>query len=269
MIELGETAVRSALTTQWIGHPYRYFASVPSTNDLLKEQIRDAASTLPAGTVFLTDYQSQGRGRLNRRWLAPAGSSLLLSVLFWPDWPTEQAHWLTMLTSLAAAEAMETVTGTTVGVKWPNDLMIWPKDGWRKVGGLLLEGGMGEDGRLQHAIMGIGLNVNIPPAQLPDAAVPATSLLAAGGQSISRLLLLAAFLQRLETRYELADGGQSPQPDWNQRLITLGERVQATNLGGERPIMGIAEGTDGWGRLLVRGDDGRLHTIAAGDVTLR
>lgn len=266
MIELGETAVQTALTTKWLGRAYRYFANAASTNDLLKDGDSD---DLPAGAVFLTDYQSQGRGRLNRRWLAPAKSSLLLSILFRPNWPPEQAQWLTMLTSIAAAEAVESATGLTVGVKWPNDLVVQQANIWHKFSGLLLEGDMGEDGRLQRAIMGIGINVNIPKDELPDAVTPAASLLAATGRPISRLALLVDFLQRLETGYATAVSGQSPYLVWKRRQILIGQPVQVTQLDTERRVVGLAEDTDDWGRLLVRDENGRVHAIAAGDVTLR
>jgi BirA family biotin operon repressor/biotin-[acetyl-CoA-carboxylase] ligase len=267
MDELKETAVLTTLTTRWLGRTYRYFVQIGSTNDALKDAAAD--SLLPAGTLFLTDYQSQGRGRLQRRWLAPPGSSLLFSLLFRPNWPPEQAQWLTMLASVAAAEAVEAVTGLPVGVKWPNDLVVLIDGIWHKFSGLLLEGIWGENSRFQHIILGIGINVNIPAAQLPEAATPAASLLTATGQTISRLDLLADFLQRLETSYEQAENGQSPQTAWQERLITLGKQVQVTHQGTGQQIRGLAEGCDDWGCLLVRDEAGVLHTVAAGDVTLR
>lgn len=266
--ELKETAVLSTLTTRWLGRNYRYFARIGSTNDALKKAALNELS-LPAGTLFLTDYQSQGRGRLQRRWLAPAGSSLLLSLLFRPHWLPEQAQWLTMLASVAAAEAVEAATGLSVGVKWPNDLVLPVEGGWHKFSGLLLEGAWGENGRFQHIILGIGINVNIPAVKLPEAATPATSLLAVTGQPISRLNLLVDFLQRLETGYERAEKGWSPQRVWQERLITLGKQVQVTHRGTGQQIHGLAEASDEWGCLLVRDEAGVLHTIAAGDVTLR
>jgi BirA family biotin operon repressor/biotin-[acetyl-CoA-carboxylase] ligase len=268
--ELRETAVQSALQTKWVGRAYHYFEHITSTNNRLKEAVADgSADSPPPGTVFLANYQSQGRGRFDRRWLAPLGTSLLLSILFRPDWPPEQAQWLAMIASLAAAEAVEGMTSLSVGVKWPNDLVVQQDGMWHKFSGLLLEGRVGEDGRLQSIIIGIGINVNIPAEQLPEAVTPATSLLAATGQPIARLDLLAAFLQRLEERYEQAVQGHSPQPAWNQRLITLGKQVQVTHRGTGQPLLGIAEGTNVWGQLQIRDEHGRLHTIAAGDVTLR
>lgn len=263
--ELAEPAVLAALTTKWLGRSYHYFPEIGSTNDALKE----AAQDLPAGAVFLTNYQQQGRGRLQRRWLAPPGTSLLLSILFRPDWPPEQAQWLTMLASLAAATAVEALTQRSVGIKWPNDMMLQQAGRWCKFGGLLLEGVLDENGRFQHIILGIGLNINLPADQLPDAATPATSLLAITGTAVSRRAVLLRFLQHLEINYEQAVNGRSPQPAWQEKLITLGRPVTVNQAGATASISGTAAAVDEWGRLLVRDAQGQLHAIAAGDVTLR
>ncbi len=264
---LQETAVLSRLSTRWLGRHYHYFPAIPSTNDYLKQRLAEVGQELPHGMVVLADYQSRGRGRLQREWVAPAGTSLLLSMLFWPDWPPEQGNWLAMMGSVAAAEAMEELTGVSVGIKWPNDLMIELDGVWHKVSGLLLEGNLDENGRLQSAILGIGMNVNMAADQLPPAVTPATSLLIASGHPMDRVALLVAFLARMEQYYEAAVAGTSPRPAWHDRLITIGQMVQVS--GQMWQVKGVAEGTDEWGRLLVRAENGRLHTIAAGDVTLR
>ena len=260
--ELKETAVAAARTAKWLGQPYYYYSVLGSTNDELKRLMSERS--LIAGTVVLTDFQSQGRGRLNRSWVVPPGSSLLHSILFKPEWPAVQANWLTMMVGLAAVAAIEAVTGLDGGLKWPNDVMVRQGGIWHKVGGILLEGQMA-DGRLQHAIVGLGLNVNVPLARMPETMTPATSLLIAGKRPISRLRLLMDFWQRLERLYETAD---SPHLAWQQRLITLGQPVVVSQLG-QTSITGMAEATDIWGQLLVRDEAGQIHTVAAGDVTLR
>lgn len=268
--ELSEAAVRSVLRSAWIGKSYRYLESAGSTNDLLKKKVAAGGPSSPAsGAVLLADFQEQGRGRLNRSWEAPAYTSLLFSVLFRPDWPAEHLSWMTMLASLAVAEAIEVETKLPVSLKWPNDVMIRYDDRWQKVCGILLEGSVSAGQRLEYAILGIGINVNIPLAQLPVTTQPATSLMLAVGHPVSRLSLLAALLQRLERLYEAANRGESPQPEWDGRLITIGERVEVGRVGVAIPLLGTAEGTDQWGQLLVRDDDGQLHTVMAADVTLR
>lgn len=266
--ELHEIAVRADLTTAWLGRNYHFVERIGSTNDRLKEWLADGRHP-PAGTVLLTDYQTAGRGRLDRRWEAPPATSLLFSVLFRPGWPVERSGWLTMLAGLAVAEAIETVTGLNVRLKWPNDIMILQAERWAKVAGLLLDAVVGDRETLESAILGIGLNVNIPAEALPEAVTPATSLLVAGSHPVARRPLLVACLERLEARYEAAERGHSPSVAWNERLMTLGQPVTVTAAGTGETVAGVAEATDEWGRLIVRDAAGRRHTIAAGDVTLR
>jgi BirA family biotin operon repressor/biotin-[acetyl-CoA-carboxylase] ligase len=268
--ELDESAVQSALTTRWLGRDYRYFPAIGSTNETLRAMLEAGDEIDPAaGLVLLAGYQNEGKGRLDRRWLAPPDTSLLLSILFRPGWPGEQSQWLTMLASLAAAEAMESLSQREVFVKWPNDLVIKLTGSWHKVSGLLLEGSVNAANLLESAILGIGMNVNIPEEALPTAIMPAASLLVAAGHAVDRLKLLVDFLRRLEGYYEAADAGWSPQPAWKARLINLGQPVVVTHAGRQPGITGVAEDTNDWGQLLVRDEHGLIQTVSAGDVTLR
>lgn len=268
---LDEASVRAELATAWLGRPYHYVAAIDSTNDRLKAWAADPAR--PAGTVLLAEYQSAGRGRLDRRWEAPPGVALLFSLLLRPGWPARQGVWLTMLAGLAVVEAIEAVTGSPARLKWPNDVVIDHEGEWRKVCGLLLDSSLDVAGRLESAVIGIGLNVNVPAAALPPAPLPAatppTSLQIACGRPVPRRPLLLTLLARLERRYEAAAAGRSPWAEWNDRLVTIGQRVRVSAAGGADALDGLAEGTDEWGQLLVRDAAGRRHAVAAGDVTLR
>ena len=268
MDDLTETAVLPVLKTIWLGHAYEYVDTISSTNDVLKQRaVAEGADMLPHGTVLVTDYQSKGRGRLDRRWEALPGTSLMLSLLLRPDWPAERALWLTMMAGLAAAEAIEALTSVPISLKWPNDVGV-ERDGiWHKLGGLLVEGSVGQNGRLQSAVVGMGLNVNMTPEQLPEGITPVTSLLVAGGQTVDRQALLLAFLVRMEAWYETAVSGQSPVTTWADRLVTLGRRVQVSQ--GEDVLVGTAVGVDEWGQLRIETEGGSMQTITAGDVTLR
>ena len=265
-----ETAVSNSLTTQWIGHNYHYYPTIGSTNEELKNRVAQKGSKpIPAGTVILTDYQSQGKGRLQRKWEAPPQTSLLFSTLFRPDWPAQQANWLTMLAALAVVETIEIETSLTVGIKWPNDIVIQLDGTWYKICGLLLEGDMDKNGRLQTAVIGIGLNINIPATALPEAVTPPTSLQIAIGQPVLRLPLFLAILQRLETLYETAVNGQSPHPNWNGRLVTHNQPVTVTNIITSQKISGIATGTTPAGELIIQDKNKKQHIVSAGDITLR
>ena len=85
-----EASIRASIKTRWLGWPLHFYAALPSTNDLLVEM---AAQNAPAGSMVVTDFQSQGKGRLGRSWQAPAGTSLLFSLLFRPEWPPERSAW--------------------------------------------------------------------------------------------------------------------------------------------------------------------------------
>ena len=128
--DLSPELVNVYLGTRWLGRTLHFFPVVASTNEVLYEL---ALAGAPAGSMVLADFQTAGKGRLGRRWEAPAGSSLLFSLLFRPGWPAAQAAWLTMMAGLATAEAVAGLTGVVVGLKWPNDVMIHTADGWRKV----------------------------------------------------------------------------------------------------------------------------------------
>jgi len=129
--------------------------------------------------------------------------------------------------TLRAAEAIEAVTGLPAWLKWPNDVLLGAGETWRKAGGLLLDAALDANGGLETAILGIGLNVNIPAGALPAAVTPATSLLVELGRPVARRALLVELLARLERHYEAADAGQSPAGAWAARLVTLGRAVDA------------------------------------------
>ena len=168
------------------GSPYRFVARCPSTQRLLAEDT-------PEGAVAVADEQTEGRGRLGRRWEAPAGTSLLLSLRLLPAVPDERLPELPPLAGRAVAEALEAVCGIRAEVKPPNDVLV----GGRKVAGIL---GEATEGRVT---LGIGVNVNQREEELPrETRLPATSLRIETGREIDRAELLVALLERLETAYD-------------------------------------------------------------------
>lgn len=233
-----------------------------STNDVARDL---AARGAPEGTVVIADYQTAGRGRMGRRWLAPPGTALLCSILFRPDAPPDRAPDLTMIVALAAADAVEEVAGLTIALKWPNDLIVVRPQGWRKLGGLLAETVLSAD-RLEYVVVGIGINVNIPAEALSDLSPDATSILAETGRETDRNLLLERMLTGIAARYGRWRAGERPHAEWAARLATLGQSVRVVTSEGER--FGIAEGVDEEGALLLRTPDGTLHRMRVGDVLL-
>ena len=259
--------LEAILATATFGRRLIYRRRTGSTNDLAKALAVEGA---PEGTVVVADEQTEGRGRLGRRWLAPPASALLCSILFRPTLPLRSAPQLTMVCSLAAADAVAAVSGLDVALKWPNDLVVAYGDPrgvleWRKLAGLLTETGVSGD-RLDFVVVGLGLNVNLPAADLPRIAPQATSLLDETGRPVDREALLARLLAGVEGRYAALQAGASPHAEWVARLATLGRSVRATTPQGV--VEGVAEAVDGDGALLLRTADGALHRLVAGDVTL-
>jgi len=246
------------------GWDIRYFARVDSTNTVLLEAGRQGAAE---GLVYVADEQTAGRGRLDRRWIAPPGTCLLLSLLFHPPEPfTYHAPRLTMLCGMAMADAVETTSGVAVQLKWPNDLIINAPGAWRKVAGMLSEIGFGADNR-PFLVVGIGLNVNVPSELLPDLAPNATSLLSEGGQQVERAALLDAFLSRVEAYQAMLRAGGDVLPLWRERLAWMGHPVQVHTP--TASAIGIAEDVDETGALWLRLPDGSRQAFSVGDVSLR
>jgi BirA family biotin operon repressor/biotin-[acetyl-CoA-carboxylase] ligase len=257
-------SVQAVLTTHTFGRNLVILPRTGSTNDVAKEL---AVQGAPEGTVVLADEQTAGRGRMGRRWSAPPGTCLLCSILFHPNLPPTQTQWLTMLCSLAAANAVEQVAGLPVALKWPNDLIISSPQSrtWRKLAGLLTETTT-EGDQIASVVVGIGINLNVEPEVLPTLAPDATSILAETGQPVDRVTLLAAFLAGIEQRYEALQAGESPHQEWAARLATLGQSVRAVTP--SETLIGVAESVDEDGVLLLRTSDGTVHRLLSGDVTL-
>jgi len=168
------------------GRDYTYVESTPSTQLLIP-------SGTAEGAVVVAGEQTAGRGRLGRRWFAPPATSLLCSVQLRPAVAGERLPELTGVAAHACAEAIAALTGLEPKLKFPNDLLL----GGRKVAGVLAEA---REGRI---VLGIGVNVNVPEAELPkEVGHPATSLLVETGRAFDRAELLAELLDRLERRYD-------------------------------------------------------------------
>ncbi len=260
LTELGQRQIEAALGQATFWRKVAYLPTTGSTNDVAKDL---AARGAAEGTVVVADQQTAGRGRLGRRWLAPPATCLLCSLLFRPVLSLAQANRLTMLSSLAAADAVREVAGLRVSLKWPNDLIVPPT--WKKLSGVLTETGM-VGAQLDFVVVGIGVNVNVPPEALPDLDPNATSILAETGRVVDRLTLLTAFLAEVERRYEALRAGANPRQEWAGRLATLGRSVKATTSDGV--FTGVAESVDEDGALLLRAPGGALRRLVAGDVTL-
>ncbi|HVB01687.1 MAG TPA: biotin--[acetyl-CoA-carboxylase] ligase [Acidimicrobiales bacterium] len=205
-----------------------HFTEIDSTNRYLADRARAGD---PEGGVAIADVQSAGRGRLGRSWVSAPQSSLLCSMLFRPSLALGEFHLVMTAVALGARQAIDELTGITVSLKWPNDLLVDDK----KVAGLLAE--IVETDSGNALIVGIGINLQWPEGKAPrdpatdtdDLASRATTLLEASGRMIDRDLLASSMLEHIERDYSrLADVKFRSELMQRYRdvLGTLGRRVR-------------------------------------------
>lgn len=226
-----------------LGEPRIEVASTASTQALL-------SPSLPEGALAVAEVQTAGRGRLGRRWQAPAGTAVLASVLLKPP-PGRELPQLALVAGVAVAEAIERVAGLPARIKWPNDVLLADE----KVAGILAEA---RDGAV---VLGIGVNVGQTREQLPPGAA---SLRTATGQAWDRDLLLDAILDALGERYGewLAEGLAAVHGALARRDALRGRRVTVDG------APGTAHGIERDGRLRVELDSGERRLLESGEVRL-
>lgn len=256
---------------------HRHYSSIGSTNDAAREWARnDSASTCkstrestcaPHGAIVSADRQTHGRGRRGRDWVSPGGKGIYLSAVWRPKMGAEQIGRLTMITALAAAHALESITPLRVQTKWPNDLLVDRK----KIGGILCEAEFKNGGSfgdvLEFVIAGMGLNINFEAEELPVRTLfPATSLKIETGRIWPLEPLREACIRALQEEYSRYAGGQwqSQRAEFIARCVTIGEVVTVDSEA--QSYSGVATGIDENGVLTVQTAT-ELRPVLAGEVS--
>lgn len=229
-----------------------------STNADLAELA--AAGHVGHGAVLMTTDQTRGRGRLDRSWSAPPGTSLAMSMLVVPgdvDW--QRWTWLPLICGMAVSEGIRRATGVPTVLKWPNDVMV----GDRKLCGILSEQVSTPTG--PGCVIGVGINTDLTEDQLP---VPwATSLRLSGATTRNKTTIAATVLRAFALLYENWLSAFDPDAlarAYVARCATIGRQVRVV-LSGDTSVTGRAEAIDDDGRLVVRTAEGR-QVFGAGDV---
>jgi BirA family biotin operon repressor/biotin-[acetyl-CoA-carboxylase] ligase len=248
-------AFAASLGTSWVGARLRYFFEVDSTNSRAR---RLARTGWPEGTVVVADHQTLGRGRLGRTWICPPRAGLLVSVIVPSTLPRRAASaesgalspWLTAAGALAMAAAIRRTAECPALIEWPNDIVASGAPGMasRKLGGVLVEPATDS-----LAVLGIGVNVDIAPAEFsPELSATATSVAEAFGRAVDRRALLGAFLVELERRLEDASGLSAELEDLS---ATVGREYASDS------VRGIAIGIDEQMRLVVELPNGDRSVV--------
>jgi len=251
--------VEARLAPGSLGLPLYYFPEIDSTN---LEARRRAESGAPHGACLVAEHQGAGRGRLDRRWQSPKASALLFSLILRHEINLSRIFALNNLVSLALCRALEKHAGLAPAIKWPNDVYLEGK----KLAGVLTEfTSRGE--MVDHAVVGVGLNVNQPPSWLERLDQPAMSLKAATGHAWHRAELLAWFLGEMSQLYErfVTNGGDEMAGEYAQRSLILGLEVKVRE--GDTVRQGRATGFAPSGALLLE-ENGQTSPIHHGDVSL-
>ena len=222
-----EETISQAINTKWAGKTVHFAKETDSTNSWIKRLAKNGAEH---GTLAVAEFQSAGRGRFDRRWEAPEGSSIMMTLLLRPEFSPQYASMLTLVMGMAVAQAAEEL-GFNVSIKWPNDIVISKK----KICGILTE--MGTNGvKINYVLIGVGINVNLKefPEEMQDKA---TSLILEGGH------------------------------EYDRNLANLNQPVRVID--GDRSFEGICRGIDEKGELLVERQNKEVVKVSAGEVSVR
>jgi BirA family biotin operon repressor/biotin-[acetyl-CoA-carboxylase] ligase len=228
-----------------------HFDEIDSTNTHLTQRAGEAE-----GLVILADFQSAGRGRMDRSWESPARSSLLCSMLFRPALEVTHLQLVVAMVALSARSAIERLSGLRAGLKWPNDLIV----GTSKLAGVLAEVATNDLGLA--VVVGIGVNLTY---EGPEHAL-ATSVLSQTGLTITPRALLDILLEEIDFRREQLDSGEGRaqlRAEYVHALATIGQHVRVECA--DRTLEGFARGVDELGRLEVD-VEGEILIFAVGDV---
>lgn len=252
--------ITQAIHTKWAGKTVHFLKETDSTNTWAKALAREGA---PHGTLAVTEFQSAGRGRFDRRWTAPEGSSVMMSLVLRPGFSPLYASMLTLVMGVSVAQAAEKL-GFFPAIKWPNDIVLSRK----KICGILTEMSADVD-KIHFVVVGVGINVNTEsfPEEVADKA---TSFYAESGKKYNRNQVVAAVMEAFEKNYERFEKTcdlTELEDEYERLLANLNQPVRV--LDSRAPYEGICRGISKTGELLVETEDGDVKEVGAGEVSVR
>lgn len=255
---LSAAEIRRWLKAEELGSELEIHDRLDSTNNRAKTL---AAAGAKHGMTVIADSQTGGRGRMGRAFFSPEHSGIYMTVILKPTIPPDKAGLLTSLAAVAAARAVEKVSGGDVKIKWVNDLYV----GGKKICGILSEAGLGmETGRLDWAVVGIGINtakMDFPE----DLREIATSVGNETGTAPDRNRLIAEILNEMDVLYGDLETGAFLEES-RRRSNVIGREITVITAGKQFPARAVD--IDGEGRLIVETGEGRT-ALNSGEVSLK
>lgn len=243
------------------------YKTIDSTNTRIKEY---AALGKPEGVVIIAEEQTAGRGRMGRKFYSPQMSGVYISFLFRPKFTAEESLNLTTAAAVAAAEAIEEVSGVKAEIKWVNDVYCHGK----KVCGILTEASVNvENSMLEYAVTGIGFNVREPeggfPEEIRDIAGPIFLTKDDHGEASSdldaRSRIAAGMINHFWNYYEHLTK-KTFMREYKRRSFLLGKEVRTLS---EPSLIGKAVDVDDDGHLILELPDGSTRSLSSGEVSVR
>jgi BirA family biotin operon repressor/biotin-[acetyl-CoA-carboxylase] ligase len=251
--------VRDGLILQRLGAKLHYFAEIDSTNTHARRLAEQGGRE---GEIVIANSQTQGRGRLGRRWVSPPNGNLYFSVILRPQLPPAHAPQITLMAAVALVETLQFFLPVSPVIKWPNDILTDDK----KIAGILTEVSCGPE-HVDFVILGIGVNLNAPTHLMPEEIRErATSVFAMTQKEVSCEDFLRRLIQDLDRCYgEIEETGFiALAPRWEAYFGLRGQRVRVELL--DQVMVGAAKGIDYDGALVLQDDHGNLQRVIAGDV---
>ena len=249
---------------QYLSHHFdiKVYPSVSSTNTVLKEL---AENGCPEKTVIIAEEQTLGRGRMGKKFYSPAGSGVYLSLLLRPDIPANEALFLTTSAAVATAKAIEDVCDKKADIKWVNDIYIENK----KVCGILTEASFNiETGKLDYAIVGIGINITSPKDGFPeDISDIATAVFHQSSDAVNKKSILIAHLLDYMIDYYENFREKDYVREYIDRSMILGKEIFVLDQGNSLEATAIA--LDKNCRLKVRFKDNTEKWLSSGEVSIK
>lgn len=238
-----------------------FFDEVDSTNNVIKKMAEEGANH---GTVVVAESQSAGRGRIGRAWISPKGTGIWMSLLLRPMIKPESASMLTLVAALAVRGAIETMTGAACLIKWPNDLVL----NGRKICGILTEMNAQVD-RINYVVVGIGINVNMEsfPEELTNTA---SSLYIETGRKFTRRKIIDEFCKVFEKYYDVflqTEDLSRLYEEYNGCLANYNNQVKILDT--KESYVGVSQGINQFGELIVMDESGKLQIVRSGEVSVR
>lgn len=236
-------------------------SATDSTNAVVRKR---ASLGEPEGCVIIAGQQTAGKGRIGRSFFSPPDTGIYMSLLLRPqNYSSQQAVKLTTMAAVAACEAIESVSDKKALIKWVNDIYIAGK----KVSGILTEASFGlEDGMLEYAVLGIGINVYLPEGGFPKELEDIAGAVFDVAQNDGKNHLAAEFLNCFMKYYKAKEQSDYVEK-YRERSLVPGKEIQVITQG--KSEKAVACGIDDNCRLLVRYEDGREESLSSGEISIR